>query len=87
MTIVLQTMSIDKKPPKPSLVRLGSSAPITSEKLDWDTIEDAAVYFRSQRLSEISVLHHLEIDSCLSLMEKLKLTRRELADLIEPLLY
>lgn len=86
MTIVLQTMSIDEHISNPPLRRLGAHEPIMQEQASWRKIEDAIEYFQNQKLSNIQVLHNLEIESCLVLMTKLDLTREELAGLIDPML-
>lgn len=64
------------------LRRWGSSCPITDEVLSWQELSDAVNYFGQQGLSNIEVLHFLEIESCVQLMSKLKISKKEFVECI-----
>lgn len=73
---------MDKTINYPRLKRWGSSKPITEEVLLWSDMAEAASYFGEQGLSDIAVLHQLEIESCVKLMSKLKISKSEFVDYI-----
>lgn len=69
------------------LKRLGAIAPITDVVLNWKDLDEAIEYFKGQALDDISVLHHNEIESCVALMNKLGISRTELASKVNRSLY